>query len=991
MRNAVKAYLDLEDKLTGKLAKAARSVKSFATDANTSGRATSKWGNELDKFGAKVHNWFGEKSKSLVRGWFTSLKISAALAFAGVQVAIGKAFKDYTEFESTLRNTTGLMAGAGASQAVIEKTFAQFKADIYKLAPQLAKDPQQLATSLYDIVSGGFEGQDATTVLTSATKGGSAGNADPTVVANALVKTLSAYGYEAGKATEITDQMFQSVNLGIISFEELAQQIGDVVGLAATAKVPFQDLMAAVAVMTRKGLVPAEAFTSLNQLMLSIMSPGEQESQAARDLFGKDSEEMWSAKALAAKGLSGVMAGLMETLDPSPDQIKRMQSMNAEVADLATAEVAGDKLDVLTSLFGNVRALRGALVLASRDGYTFADAQEDMAGAVGATDKVLSEQRKSVKFQLDQMKSYFDVFSLQMMEDIAPAVGEKVKQISKFFEKVMSSPEYENAKGFDKARVLGEKVWDSIAGWWEDNKAEVSSQLSKGIDWVSGEVVPKVVDIGFEIGKAVVPAIWKGITNTAPGRGIIAAVALSWGRKLGLGMAGANTGGVGGVGGGIPTGSTVGGPVAFKDATFTGKLNMLAGTTLAVAGAAMAVNELRVTYNRVVDEVQGAHDSAEDRLGGMTTEQLQGEKDKLDDAPWNEKLGMWLWGVTGHETDGDLINRKIEENRQLTTANTIRDYSQMGLLPALQKLWDAPNDKGAINGLLTSGDAKRWNDPGNEVIRNEIEKFRNQDFTAILKQYVSDPTKMSSSARSAVEFLIANSKETVDHISETAGQLYDQNMSQQMFSDALEAANPLLAGVGLKTVEWTMLLTDALKKLDDANTFLETATGGQLSLFGSPYGGGVWQPTIPVADRPSGTGPGWGQVPDPNYGSTYNPTGAAAGSDVPAPFQRPAQTNVAPTRDPDSWSGRSAKVHKNALGSRGMVRKPTLFLAGEAGAEEFNFTPHFKGGAGAAGGSSVTVQGPLIGHVTMSDDGMTIEEIAEALAAALEEHVGNGA
>jgi len=987
-RNRIQAVVDLEDRLSGKLAKVARSVRGFRQETDASARSTSKWGGQLDKMATKVHNFFGAKTKSLVRGWFMSMKVSAAIGMAGVSIAIGKAFKDYVAFESTLRNTTGLLAGGGMGTKGVEKAFDQFRQDIYRLAPKLAKTPQQLAETLYDIVSGGFSGADATMVLEAATKGASAGNTDPAVVGNALVKTLSAYGYGAKEATRITDQMFQSVNLGIISFEEMAQQIGDVVGLAATAKVPFEDLMAAIAVMTRKGLVPAEAFTSLNQMMLSVLSPGQAEKEAASAIFGADVESMWSAQAMAAKGISGVMDGLMSKLDPSPDQIKRMNSMNAEVADLATAEVAGDKLDVLTSLFGNVRALRGALVLASKEGYTFADAQERAGKAAGATGKVLEQQRKTVKFQLDQLKSYANVFSLEVMQDIAPAIGEKTKEISNFFREVMDSADYRNAKGMGKITVLGKAVWEEVSGWWEKNKAAVSKKVSDGIDWLGGTVVPLVADIGFQIGQALVPAIWKGLMNTTPGRMLVAGVALSWGNKLGGGIASQIAQGAAGGAAGGASGQAAGGSLLGPGGT----LRMAAGTAIAVTGAVMAVNELRMTYNREVKRVDEAAAQTATNLQTMTPTQLTEAEKRANAGKWEAKdyltIGLTAaldkekrnWAAAqiysmlpGRKSPGELVAAEKNRDLQRTTANTIASYEQNGLLPALEKLWYSPNNE-LLKTVLKGNDAKTWTDQNNLTASafrtGEVAKMG--DFSSTIRQYSEDPTKLSAAQRTAVEFLIANTKDTVGNITDSADALYNQGYSQETFSRALEIANPILEDVGLKTMEWAVMLTAAKKALDDANAYLASAPTG--AAFTNPFG--LNRPLNPDQTRPSGTGPGWGMG-----AASTNPTGASPTDRLPA-FAPPRKPTVPPTR-----------VQKNALGSRGIVRKPTLFLAGESGDEDFSFTPHFKGGVdgGGSGKREVNINAPLVGQVLVDPNGKSTAEIADELATMVLDHLENGA
>lgn len=75
----------------------------------------------------------------------------------------------------------------------------------------------------------------------------------------------------------------------------------------------------------------------------------------------------------------------------------------------------------------------------------------------------------------------------------------------------------------------------------------------------------------------------------------------------------------------------------------------------------------------------------------------------------------------------------------------------------------------------------------------------------------------------------------------------------------------------------------------------------------------------------------------------------------------------------------------NARGSSGTVRKPTMFIAGEAGAEDFAFVP--KGKGGLSGGA--VVQGPLIGHVTVSSD-YDVNRMLAKINRALQDVSSNG-
>jgi hypothetical protein len=59
-----------------------------------------------------------------------------------------------------------------------------------------------------------------------------------------------------GRRRNVSDSLFQTVNLGVLSFADLAQGIGTVVGTARRPQVSIDQVGAAIATMTRAGIVP---------------------------------------------------------------------------------------------------------------------------------------------------------------------------------------------------------------------------------------------------------------------------------------------------------------------------------------------------------------------------------------------------------------------------------------------------------------------------------------------------------------------------------------------------------------------------------------------------------------------------------------------------------------------------------------------------------------------------------------------------------------
>lgn len=250
------------------------------------------------------------------------------------------------------------------SQQINQATVGSFTDQIVELSKDLTQSSNQLAEGLYEIVSTGFDGADAMTILGVAAKGASAGLTTTEASSRALLGVLKAYGLTAGDAGNVMDIMFQTVNKGVISFEELAQNLGDVVPMAAAAGVEFDDLSAAFAAITLAGIPAAESATALNGMMTRMVAPTRDLSNAMLKL-GYDS----AASALQQDGLYVVVNKL--------------------------ARATGGSSEAITKLFVDVRATRAVLALAAADGKNYADTYAGIANEVeraGATQRAFQMQ-----------------------------------------------------------------------------------------------------------------------------------------------------------------------------------------------------------------------------------------------------------------------------------------------------------------------------------------------------------------------------------------------------------------------------------------------------------------------------------------------------------------------------------------------------------------------------------------------------------------------
>lgn len=257
------------------------------------------------------------------------------------------------------------------SRQITSENVGAFTDQIVELSTRLPQTAEQLAEGLYQVVSSGFDGADAMKILDVAAQGAAAGLTTSETSARALLGVLNAYGMTASDASDVMDVMFQTVNYGVISFEELAQQLGDVVPMAAAAGVEFDDMSAALAAITLTGIPAAEAVTALNMLLTRVMKPTQDLKQAVKDL-GYES----AASAVEQDGLYVVV-----------------NKLNG---------AAGNTAEGIANMWKDIRATRAALALASAGGQNYANTYAGIASEVAraeATQKAYALQTDTVTGQ----------------------------------------------------------------------------------------------------------------------------------------------------------------------------------------------------------------------------------------------------------------------------------------------------------------------------------------------------------------------------------------------------------------------------------------------------------------------------------------------------------------------------------------------------------------------------------------------------------------
>lgn len=325
--------------------------------------------------------WQGLASTISATGLMTTALISAPI-FTGLVSAT----KTTIEYEKSLRNIQSIGRQTESQLESLGQKFIGMSTDIAKTVAS----PQELAEAFYEIQSAAFYGADAQKVLDASTMAATAGMANQLQTAKAVAIALKSYNDSADNATSYTDKMARAVDIGIFRFEDLTEQMGDFIGAAGMLKVPFEDTMAAMTAMTKRGIKPSEAATSLNRILMTFLKPSNAQMDLAQFL-GID----LSAKALK-KGLGTVLADIWQK--------------------------TGGSEELIAQLFSEMRGVRGAFALLSDGLSLFNTDLAILKNSAGSVKQIFDIQTKSFSAQLQNLKNNITAIAIALGEQLLPMI-----------------------------------------------------------------------------------------------------------------------------------------------------------------------------------------------------------------------------------------------------------------------------------------------------------------------------------------------------------------------------------------------------------------------------------------------------------------------------------------------------------------------------------------------------------------------------------------
>jgi len=191
---------------------------------------------------------------------FKKIGTAAAAGFAAVGAAMAAAAKRAEQFNKQIGQITTLA----------DISFGALKREVRSLSSEFGLAKDELTKGLYDALSAGVPKENVFDFIRVAAKGAVAGAATTAESVDILTTALNAFQIPASKAEEVSDQLFTTVRLGKTTLAELSESFAKVGPIASASGVKINEVLAAVASLTKQGTPTSVAMTQIRAAIISM-------------------------------------------------------------------------------------------------------------------------------------------------------------------------------------------------------------------------------------------------------------------------------------------------------------------------------------------------------------------------------------------------------------------------------------------------------------------------------------------------------------------------------------------------------------------------------------------------------------------------------------------------------------------------------------------------------------------------------------------------
>jgi len=427
----------------------------------------------LKRATGKLGSWAKSADQKIRQGVTTGLK------YAGVAVGafVTMSLREFGAFEKGMNEVFSLLPG------ITKKSMDEMSAATLQLAKQMGMMAEDVVPALYQSLSAGVPKENVFKFMEIAGKAAIGGVTDLETAVDGLTTAVNSYGRDVLSAQKASDLMFTTVKLGKTTMGELSASLYNVLPVAATAKVNFEQISAALATLTSKGVPTAQATTQLRQAILALTAP----SVRARKQM---------------EGMGVDVEGLKEMISKKPDGLIQAMQILMKATD-------GDA-EAMKKLLGSVEAYQAVVSITQNENKLFTANLEAMGNAAGATAEAYNTMDQGFSRSLERMKSTLKVTMIEFGKALMPLFEKLAPLLRKVTEMIAGIDWNGMVAGFMEFLKKWEPLWkELIAGIkampWQDlaEQGKIFFEVLAGAVHQSVKLIIKVLPAVIPIIKAI--------------------------------------------------------------------------------------------------------------------------------------------------------------------------------------------------------------------------------------------------------------------------------------------------------------------------------------------------------------------------------------------------------------------------------------------------------------------------------------------------------
>lgn len=345
---------------------------------------------KADKGTAQASQGFTKLQASIATAGAAAAGFQAAMAAAGAAMSAIKApINLAVDFETQFNQIKTLNSEIGDD----------LRTKLLELAKNVPQTAGDLTSAAYQAISAGIDPGQVTEFLEAASKSAVAAGGSLTESVELLTAGVNAFGKQGETASSVADKLFATVKRGVTTIPELNAVFGRAAATASSYGIGLDEVLGAIATLTKQGLPTAEAVTRVNATIKELSREG---GTAAKAL--KKQGVQVGVLALQQKGLVGVL----------------------EEVNKAT----GGQADQIAKLSGRAEAVGGMLALTGANMEGFRETVRGVNTDIGASGEAYDIMNSGTQGAINSFNSLKEGVLRELGEQTLPALNELFRALS---------------------------------------------------------------------------------------------------------------------------------------------------------------------------------------------------------------------------------------------------------------------------------------------------------------------------------------------------------------------------------------------------------------------------------------------------------------------------------------------------------------------------------------------------------------------------------